>query len=51
MFDKNTYIRRRAELKKLVGKGIIIIILPTRMHPCVRILHSFTILDSIGMDW
>ena len=25
MFDKNTYIRRRAELKKLVGKGIIIL--------------------------
>ena len=26
MFDKNTYIRRRAELKKLVGKGIIVLI-------------------------
>ena len=25
MFDKNTYIRRRAELKKLVGKGIIVL--------------------------
>ena len=25
MFDKNTYIQRRAELKKLVGKGIIIL--------------------------
>ena len=24
MFDKNTYIRRRAELKKLVGEGIIV---------------------------
>ena len=25
MFDKNTYIRRRAELKKLVGEGIIVL--------------------------
>ena len=25
MFDKNTYIRRRAELKKLVGDGIIVL--------------------------
>ena len=25
MFDKNTYIRRRNELKKLVGKGIIVL--------------------------
>ena len=25
MFDKNTYIRRRAELKKLVGKDIIVL--------------------------
>ena len=25
MFDKNTYIRRRAELKKLVGKGIVVL--------------------------
>ena len=25
MFDKNTYISRRAELKKLVGKGIIVL--------------------------
>ena len=25
MFDKDTYIRRRAELKKLVGKGVIIL--------------------------
>ncbi|MBR2113893.1 MAG: aminopeptidase P family protein [Prevotella sp.] len=25
MFDKNTYIRRREELKKLVGKGIIVL--------------------------
>jgi Xaa-Pro aminopeptidase len=25
MFDKNTYIRRRAELKKLVGNGIIVL--------------------------
>ncbi len=25
MFDKETYIRRRAELKKLVGKGIIVL--------------------------
>jgi Xaa-Pro aminopeptidase len=25
MFDKNTYIRRRTELKKLVGKGIIVL--------------------------
>ena len=25
MFDKNTYIRRRAELKKLVDKGIIVL--------------------------
>ena len=25
MFDKNTYIWRRAELKKLVGEGIIVL--------------------------
>lgn len=25
MFSKETYIRRRAELKKLVGKGIVIL--------------------------
>ena len=25
MFDKNTYIRRRAELKKLVGEGVIVL--------------------------
>ena len=25
MFDKNTYIRRRSELKKLVGNGIIVL--------------------------
>ena len=25
MFDKDTYIRRRAELKKLVGKGIVVL--------------------------
>ena len=25
MFDKNTYIRRRAELKRLVGKGVIVL--------------------------
>ena len=25
MFDKETYIRRRAELKKLVGKGVILL--------------------------
>ena len=25
MFDKNTYIRRRAGLKKLVGEGIIVL--------------------------
>ena len=25
MFDKETYIRRRAELKKLVGEGIIVL--------------------------
>ena len=25
MFDKNTYIRRRAELKKLVGEGIVML--------------------------
>ena len=25
MFDKYTYIRRRAELKKLVGKGIVVL--------------------------
>ena len=25
MFSKETYIRRRAELKKLVGEGIIIL--------------------------
>ena len=25
MFDKETYIRRRAELKRLVGKGLIIL--------------------------
>lgn len=25
MFDKQTYIRRRAELKKLVGQGIILL--------------------------
>ena len=25
MFDKSTYIRRRAELKKLVGEGIIVL--------------------------
>ena len=25
MFDKSTYIRRRAELKKLVGEGVIVL--------------------------
>ena len=25
MFDKNTYVRRRAELKKLVGQGVIVL--------------------------
>ena len=25
MFDKETYIRRRAELKRLVGSGIILL--------------------------
>lgn len=25
MFDKETYIRRRAELKKLVGNGVIVL--------------------------
>ena len=25
MFDKETYIRRRAELKKLVGEGVIVL--------------------------
>ena len=30
MFNKETYVKRRAELKKLVGKGIII--LSVRTH-------------------
>jgi Xaa-Pro aminopeptidase len=25
MFDKNTYIRRRAELKKMIGQGVIVL--------------------------
>ena len=29
MFNKETYVKRRAELKKLVGKGIIILLATT----------------------
>lgn len=49
MFKKETYIKRRAELKKLVGKGVILLLVTT-VHPLIspttHIILSVKILRS-----
>ena len=40
MFDKDTYIRRRAELKKLVGEGVVVL-LGNNEAPCNYPANSY----------
>ena len=45
MFDKQTYIRRRTELKQLVGKGIIVLF-GNNEAPCNYPANAYADLES-----
>lgn len=60
MFSKDTYIKRRKELKELVGSGVIIILattnrlaisLITGMHLFDKTLRSCITSDKTETDW
>ena len=61
MFSKETYVRRRSELKKLVGNGLIILFgnneapanYPANtIHRCDRIRRSFTFsVSTVTVLW
>ena len=59
MFDKNTYIRRRAELKKLVGEGVIVLFgnnespcnYPANSYAPMRQDSSFLDIDVEDIVW